>query len=207
VATLRQQERQLAHLALHDPLTGLPNRARFTAACEALGDGGGRPPAVLFIDLDGFKEVNDRLGHAAGDQILQQVAQRLLSCLDDDILLARFGGDEFVALVPRGEAAADRLGARVLGAITIAFTVDGEVVHLGASVGVAAVSEVGHLHEALRRADAAMYVAKTTGKGRLVRYPDATVLTVPPALRAWVERSAAAAAAAAGGSSTRPGGG
>ena len=155
-------ERELRHAAFHDPLTGLANRALLRDRLDRLG---GEEAWLLLADLDGFKGVNDTLGHAVGDQVLVEVARRLARGCRSADLLVRLGGDEFVMLVrgSRDEALvlADRLVQLLAEPIAVA---DQEVV-LGCSVGVASPSP-GSADSALRDADIAMYVAKSKGKGR-----------------------------------------
>jgi diguanylate cyclase (GGDEF)-like protein len=135
-----------------------------------------RPPAVVYIDLDGFKAVNDRYGHAMGDQLLKEVGARLTACCTGSMLLARLGGDEFVVLVEEGADVALDLARRVLECFTPPFHREGERISFQASVGVATAPIDGGPEEAVRRADAAMYVAKATGKGRAIGYPDELLL-------------------------------
>jgi diguanylate cyclase (GGDEF)-like protein len=162
----------LHHQARHDPLTGLPNR---TVLAERIGTALARSGrlAVLFIDLDGFKAVNDRLGHASGDQLLVAASRRLRAALRPSDTLIRFAGDEFVVVsddLPDGRSAgvvADRL----LGALELPFALDAGEARVAASIGIA-LGRVGGedaeraAEELLRRADAAMYRAKQAGKGR-----------------------------------------
>ena len=165
-------EEQLKHQALHDPLTDLPNRALFTDRVEhALIRANRRAGqiAVLFLDLDNFKTTNDSMGHAAGDQLLLGVAQRLRAALRASDTAARLGGDEFAVLLEdvghvRG---AIRAAERIIKALDHPFKVMDKSVVVGASIGVA-VSTAGQeeADELLRNADLAMYVAKAHGKGR-----------------------------------------
>ena len=164
-------EAQLSHQALHDPLTGLPNRALLSDRLERalrLGDRDSRPIAVLFLDLDRFKVVNDSLGHAAGDAVLVAVARRLESVLRVGDTAARFGGDEFVVLCDnttpeQAGAVADRIAAALSSPITVGST---DLV-ISASVGVALADRGSHsASELLRDADAAMYSAKDLGRAR-----------------------------------------
>jgi diguanylate cyclase (GGDEF)-like protein len=153
------------HQALHDPLTGLPNRELFAQrlADSLLYAGPQSPLAVLFCDLDRFKQVNDTLGHAVGDELLRQVAERLQSLVRPGDTVARLSGDEFALILPdvadRGDA--DRLAERVAARFTAPFALDGREVVVGVSVGVAVhVSGTGAPsdgEELLRQADAAMY--------------------------------------------------
>ena len=166
----RRLEQDLRHAALHDELTGLPNRALLMDRIEhALSRAA--PTAVLFLDLDHFKLVNDSRGHAAGDDLLVAVAQRLAAVARRGDTVARFGGDEFVVVcedVDHREAAA--LAEDVLAALRAPFELDGRVLHVAASVGVA-LSPAASAGELLRYADTAMYAAKAEGRGR-VRHVD-----------------------------------
>src|SRR5262249_24823472 len=130
----------------------------------------GQPLALMMMDLDRFKEVNDTFGHRYGDDLLQQVGQRLQTTLGDAGMLARLGGDEFRVLLPFAEAdLAARLPQRLLAAFDAPFSLDGQSVALGASVGVALFPEHGSDAETLlRHADVAMYVAKRSGSGAAV---------------------------------------
>jgi diguanylate cyclase len=176
VAVRDQRERlnteaRIRRLAFSDALTGLPNRARFHdlvavhAASRRAADAGF---AVLMIDLDRFKLVNDTLGHDAGDQLLRQVAERLSAALRDGDVVARLGGDEFAVLqvhAPEPECA-HALAARIVSQIDAPFVVDGQAVNIGASVGVALAPADGDEPAVLlRNADLALYKAKADGKG------------------------------------------
>jgi diguanylate cyclase (GGDEF)-like protein/PAS domain S-box-containing protein len=170
VTDRRTLEDELMRQALHDPLTGLPNRALLLRRLGELMGGSG--VSVLLIDLDGFKNVNDTLGHPAGDELLRTAAQRLLGCVRDGDTAARLGGDEFAVIVPAGrpqQAAA--VGARIVDVLRSPFTVSGREVRVSASIGMAHGSDGAD--DLLRDADIAMYVAKNSGKGRLVVFqPD-----------------------------------
>jgi diguanylate cyclase (GGDEF)-like protein/PAS domain S-box-containing protein len=163
---------RLAYQAAHDPMTGLANRATFTDevshALETATSGGQRV-AVLFIDLDHFKLVNDGLGHAAGDELLMTVAHRLRSALRPHDVVARFGGDEFVVLcrdVPSLAAAMD-VAQRVNSALEMpVILIEGEV-FVSASIGIAFSSEDDNAETLLQHADAAMYRAKNDGRARI----------------------------------------
>lgn len=179
VVALHERERELERLATSDPLTGLANRASFSARLEQAAASGSEP-TVVYIDLDGFKQVNDRFGHAAGDQLLVVVSRRLEACLRPDMVLARVGGDEFVVLVD-GHDEAVSLARRVLDAFELPFQHDGERVPFQASLGIATAPAGGRPDEAVRRADAAMYVAKSSGKGRAVAYPNDELCTAASA--------------------------
>ena len=158
--------------ALHDPLTRLPNRALFVDRLEnalARAERYGRSVAVLFLDLDQFKNVNDRLGHAAGDAALLEAGNRLKSCLRRSDTAARVGGDEFAVVLEdfEGEQDAVAVAARVVDVLKQPFQVQGQEVAMGASVGLCLVGSNGSTaDEIMRAADAAMYEAKRKGKSR-----------------------------------------
>jgi diguanylate cyclase (GGDEF)-like protein len=160
---------ETAHQAFHDPLTGLANRALFLdrlsqARTRAARSGGS--VGVLFADLDGFKTVNDSLGHGAGDQLLIIAAQRLVSIVGPTDTVARFGGDEFAVLIEDATEpiSAARLARRALEVIERVIEIHGRELFITASIGVATGLE--EPEELLRRADLAMYEAKGQGKGR-----------------------------------------
>lgn len=171
-------ERKLAsermqHDALHDPLTGLPNRGLLMACLQGAIDRAQRHPqdifALLFIDLDHFKHVNDSLGHLAGDGLLVECARRLELCCRPEDTLARLGGDEFVLLLEDIAGATDaiRVAGRVLAHLGAAFELHGHEIRMSCSIGVALGSSgYRRPEELLRDADAAMYRAKAQGKGR-----------------------------------------
>jgi diguanylate cyclase (GGDEF)-like protein/PAS domain S-box-containing protein len=177
-------EARLSHQAYHDPLTGLANRTRLRERVEEslARDAAGPHVAVLYVDLDDFKRVNDSLGHAAGDRLLVQAAERLLHATRGSDTVARLGGDEFAVLLERvrGDEDARVVAERVGTALRMPFRVDGTEVVVGASVGIARVADVipGGLPDdpaagadlILRGADVAMYAAKRGGKGRYALY-------------------------------------
>jgi diguanylate cyclase (GGDEF)-like protein len=191
-------EARLSHQAYHDPLTGLANRAWLRERVEATlaraaAGGDAAHVAVLYVDLDDFKKVNDSLGHAAGDRLLAEAAVRLLQATRGSDTVARLGGDEFAVLLERvrGDDDARLVAERVGSALRAPFRLDGTEVVVGASVGVARAAELaapggppeggrGAAPEAagpaaaadllLRAADAAMYAAKRGGKGRYALY-------------------------------------
>jgi diguanylate cyclase (GGDEF)-like protein/PAS domain S-box-containing protein len=164
-------EGRLQQAALHDPLTGLPNRLLLLDRLEqALADSRRkkRAIAVLFIDLDGFKLVNDTHGHAAGDQLLRQTAQRLSDCTRAGDTVARIGGDEFVALLVgmNGEEDMTATTTRMRDRLSEPFTLDDVTVSVTASIG-ATVTTVGRPKDILHAADTAMYKAKMSGPGQI----------------------------------------
>jgi diguanylate cyclase (GGDEF)-like protein len=169
-AELEQAREQAVHLALHDPLTGLANRAMFqkrlTTALEDLNRGGS-PIALLALDLDRFKQVNDTLGHEAGDELLRQVAMRLKSLLSDQDAVARLGGDEFVVLqnAIKTVSEARHLSERIIEAIGVPFRLAEHEVSVGVSIGVAIAKDAARDGIDLpARADFALYQAKESGR-------------------------------------------
>lgn len=157
-------ERELRHAALHDPLTGLPNRALLRQQLERRGGGPTRPGALLLLDLDGFKVVNDTLGHGAGDLVLVEVARRLLAESRSGDVVARLGGDEFVMVVAQGEDVRG-MADRLVGVLAEPVSVLGHEVDLGCSIGIKDLAADGSVDAVLRDADLAMYAAKALGKG------------------------------------------
>ena len=173
--SLREQNATLSHRANHDPLTGLPNRTHFVARLEqtirdarALGTAVG----VLYIDSDRFKEINDTLGHDAGDAVLVTIASRLRQTLRKDDLVARLGGDEFAALLPGLDDEDDAIGIAqalsesMLEPITLP---GGHQVTTSVSIGIASFpDDGGSLEMIMEKADKAMYYAKERGRNRVV---------------------------------------
>ncbi len=172
VRTVQVQAGQLADLALRDELTGLPNRRALKDALRAAMRSPGTQVAML--DLNGFKDVNDRFGHAAGDRLLVAVAERLARSLRGNDLVARMGGDEFAVLVAGATPAAMAgIVERLLAALRRPVEVDGHDLLIGGAVGVGDNSGTDDPWEVLRRADVAMYAAKSAGEGTSRRYdPD-----------------------------------
>ncbi len=172
VTERRAAERLLEHQALHDPLTGLPNRALFLDRLQHALARARRPGtslAVYFCDVDNFKDVNDSLGHGAGDELLIALPPRLREGLRAGDTVARFGGDEFVILCEElaTEGEAIRIAERIGEAFALPFALDGRPHHLSVSIGVVfARGGTATATEVLRDADAAMYRAKGGGKGR-----------------------------------------
>ncbi|WP_370162210.1 putative bifunctional diguanylate cyclase/phosphodiesterase [Limimaricola soesokkakensis] len=165
----KRTEERIQHMALHDPLTGLPNRRRFREQLhEALGQAArNQMTAVLCLDLDNFKPVNDTLGHPIGDGLLQEVAERLQTCLRNTGLVARLGGDEF-AIVERNLTSVqdvDRLAKRIVEVLGEPFEVAGHHIVIGTSVGIALAPDDGaDADTLLKGADLALYRAKTDGR-------------------------------------------
>jgi diguanylate cyclase (GGDEF)-like protein len=165
----RQQEARIQHLARHDALTELPNRIQFLdemAATEALVERG-EQIAVLCIDLDHFKSVNDTLGHAVGDKLLKQASARLWGTTRETDLLARLGGDEFSLLLRPIEKPSDAalIADRIVKTMTAPFTIDGHHITVGASVGIALAPQDGETTDVLMKsADLALYRAKAEGR-------------------------------------------
>jgi diguanylate cyclase (GGDEF)-like protein/PAS domain S-box-containing protein len=170
VSDRKELEAQLVHQAFHDGLTGLANRTLFAERVEhTLARTGHGDLAVLFIDLDDFKHVNDSLGHAAGDQLLVAAARRLQGCLRPTDTAARLGGDEFAVLLERvtDADAAVAVAGRVLDTLHQPFGLNGRTIPIKASLGVAVGRPgVDQAEELLRNADVAMYAAKAGGKDR-----------------------------------------
>jgi diguanylate cyclase (GGDEF)-like protein len=170
ITARKRAERQVQHIARHDILTNLPNRSLFGEhLAQRLADVQRyqRPLALLCIDLDQFKAVNDTLGHPAGDTLLQMVAARMRNALRAEDILARLGGDEFAIL----QAAVDQpessgvLAHRLVGIISECFVIDGHEINVGASIGIALAPEDGlEPDELLKRADLALYRAKESGR-------------------------------------------
>lgn len=174
----KAQEQRIAHLAFHDELTGLPNRRLFAdrlavALLQARRDS--HALAVLFVDVDRFKNINDSLGHASGDELLKQVAQRLLDTVRAGDTVARMGGDEFVLLCPGVDSQAIAARAQsMLAELEQPYHVMGMALHVSSSMGIACYPEDGDSAEVLvRNADAAMYLAKDRGRNNFQFYaPD-----------------------------------
>jgi diguanylate cyclase (GGDEF)-like protein len=178
LAGANMETARFEHQAFHDPLTQLANRDLFNDRVRhALAKRGepGRTVAVMYLDLDDFKTVNDSLGHAAGDALLVQVAERLRISVRPDDTVARLGGDEFAILMVdiTSEAEATAVAKRILDSLNTPFDIAGEVVWAHATIGIARIAPGQiDLPDLLRRADLAMYTAKGEGKGRYAIFGD-----------------------------------
>ncbi|MEN2474211.1 diguanylate cyclase domain-containing protein [Burkholderia sp. GS2Y] len=171
VTTRRQTEQHIRHLARHDALTGLPNRHELHTRLKRMLAHRPRMPgpalAVMYLDLDGFKAINDCFGHQAGDEVLTQVAERLGKTLPPGELAARIGGDEFVVAIDDTTMhACSLLAARIIREISAPYTLSiDKTVSLGISIGIALDDGHGTPDELIRQADSALYDAKSAGKG------------------------------------------
>ena len=193
ISHLKRQEEQLLHLATHDPLTGLHNRREFNEILERhlarikrySGYG-----ALLWMDLDGFKEINDGLGHKAGDELLASLAHRMKATVRESDVLARLGGDEFAILYPNVDSGQAQIAAtRLLDAIRQhTAVIQGQSIRTTASMGIVLFPEHGvHATELLMQADMAMYRAKEQGRNRVCTYsPDEGALEAPEQRIDWL---------------------
>ncbi len=199
VSERKQLEQQLMHQAFHDPLTGLANRALFrdrVSHALTIANRQGGSLAVLFLDLDDFKKVNDSLGHSEGDRLLVEVARRLRSCARESDTVARLGGDEFAVLIedPAQSDGPDTVVDRITRAMARPFPIGNSDLEIHASAGIATPASGDTADALLRNADVAMYSAKRAGKGRSVRFDPgmyASVLNrleMETALRHAIER-------------------
>ncbi|MEJ2479181.1 MAG: EAL domain-containing protein [Acidihalobacter sp.] len=200
IATLKETEARLEHLAHHDALTDLPNRTLLEARLEqalSRAERHGNLIAILFLDLDGFKRINDSLGHSSGDRLLIKLAERLGHVIREEDTLARFGGDEFVVLVEnlRQPEQASIIARQLLKAVAKGVELDDQNLNLSASIGIAVAPSHGQSpHELIQSADTAMYRAKSSGRNTYQYYTrDLTMrtrrqLTLENLLRNALER-------------------
>lgn len=200
IAERRKAEQQLYFEAHHDALTKLPNRAMFSDRLSYAIRHLKRHPdqrfAVLFIDLDRFKMINDTLGHHAGDLFLIEIANRLRACVRDNDVLARLGGDEFVILLDALKSDdAEDVAERIISAIEKPYTIESNTLYSNASIGIAVCSnQYKNADEILRDADAAMYQAKSLGRGRYVFFDESmrekliATMTLEQELRIAIEK-------------------
>jgi diguanylate cyclase (GGDEF)-like protein/PAS domain S-box-containing protein len=198
VTERRRLERELTHRANHDSLTGLANRVVLSDRVQdavARSTRTGAIVALLFVDLDDFKVVNDTLGHDVGDQVLAAVGHRLTAALRAGDIAARLGGDEFAVLIENAHdlAAVEQIAERVVRTLADPVVVDGNMVVTSASVGVATTVDAAGGTDLLRQADLALYVAKGAGKGRWRRYQSAlhTAVMQRLELRSSLDRAVA----------------
>ena len=183
VTERRNAEARITHLARFDELTGLPNRVNFRDEIEcllALPRNGERLSALLFVDLDQFKQVNDTLGHPCGDQLLCAVADRLRAMLRPEDFVARFGGDEFVVFQQnmKSPEEAASLARRIVDHLSERYKIDNHLVEIGASVGIAMTSPAISADTLLKNADMALYRAKADGRGTFCFFRDEMAQTV-----------------------------
>ncbi|MEH6826179.1 MAG: diguanylate cyclase [Motiliproteus sp.] len=163
-------EEQALHMAQHDSLTGLPNRRLFDELSKhsiSTAKREGLSRAILFVDIDGFKKINDSFGHAAGDQVLVMIAERLLERVRESDIVARFGGDEFVVLLTENcdVAGTEKVASEIIIVISQPFDIGGRAAGVGASIGIAIYPDHGTcIENLLQKSDAAMYLAKESGK-------------------------------------------
>ncbi len=172
ITEAREAQLRLWRMAHFDSLTGLSNRPTFAETLELalnVSSKHGKRLAVLFVDLDGFKHINDALGHRVGDEVLRRVSHKLVACTETSATVARFGGDEFAILLPELESVDDAttVAQRILNSISSSENVDGRQLSVGASIGIAMHPVSGNSVESLlQSADVAMYEAKRNGRNR-----------------------------------------
>jgi len=186
ITQLKQTEAQLRHASLHDALTGLPVRPFFRSRLEEARRHAERDPtyrfALLYIDLDNFKTVNDTLGHSVGDNLLVTVARQLEGCVREHDAVARLGGDEFAVLLERLADVSDatRLAERLLRDLAISLEVAGRMVSISASIGIVFSDQPLREGDLLDAADTAMYSAKNAGRAQYRVYGETPVGVSPP---------------------------
>ena len=176
----RSDRRLIERMAAEDALTGLPNRVAFTAHAElalrTAGDMNGRAPTVLMVDLDGFKDVNDSLGHHVGDLLLIEVAERFRTCVRGQDVVCRFGGDEFAFLITDADRqVGEDTAVRIARVLNHPFVIEHQSLEVAASVGIATASPDQQVNDVVRDADVAMYVAKEHRLGYSRFEPDQLV--------------------------------
>ena len=175
-ARIAEGEDRLRHLALHDPLSGLPNRTYFGDRLgTVIADTGGDDSiaAVLAIDLDHFKDINDTLGHHIGDGLIGVVAQRLVHAVRREDLVARLGGDEFAVITTEAAdlKSLERFAERLIAVLRAPYSIGGHTLLIGASIGIAVIDRrTGDAADIMRRADVALYRAKNEGRSRACIY-------------------------------------
>ncbi|MFJ4029130.1 putative bifunctional diguanylate cyclase/phosphodiesterase [Paenarthrobacter sp. NPDC089989] len=168
---LHEAHREMQHMAMTDSLTGLNNRSAFTSAltdAQERARNGGQRPAILLLDMNGFKGINDSLGHTIGDQVLEIVAQRISGAVREEDMVARMGGDEFAVLLRDvTPAIANSIGNRVLAAVDGTMEIEGHHLRCGASMGLRMAQPEQTAQVLMMEADIAMYESKAEGRGRL----------------------------------------
>ncbi|WP_432256527.1 bifunctional diguanylate cyclase/phosphodiesterase [Limimaricola sp. AA108-03] len=168
----RAAQAKIAHMAFHDALTGLPNRRSFRDHMASIMEDA-TPRALLMLDLDHFKTVNDTLGHPVGDGLLVQVARRLLDAAGEGATVFRLGGDEMVAVLDgAGEVEATETGRAIIESLGRPFEIDGHKISIGCSIGASLIDGATNTSEALQRADLGLYRAKSLGRNRIQFYED-----------------------------------
>ncbi len=193
-------EERIQHLAHYDTLTGLPNRALFSDRLQQAliyAQRNQTSVALLFMDLDRFKQINDTLGHGIGDQLLQMVAQRLLECIREQDTVSRQGGDEFIAVLPDTDAAgAEMVAEKILSSIIQPYTIEGHELRISSSIGISLYPNHAQDADALiKYADVAMYQAKENGRNKFLHFDptmNATAyerLQLENSLRGAIERN------------------
>lgn len=181
ISERKEAEAKMAHMARHDPLTGLPNRALFSDRLEraiAMSKREGGRLALMFLDLDKFKPVNDTYGHGVGDLLLQKAARRMTSTVRESDTVGRIGGDEFVVLLPQVKTGEDGmvLAQRLLEAINRPFEIEGHTLQVSCSIGIAIFPDHGsEPMELAKNADTAMYWGKNKGGGTVSLYAPPTL--------------------------------
>ena len=176
ITALWRKDEHIKHLAFHDALTDLPNRTLLMDRINRIMINSDREPcnmALLFFDLDGFKLINDQYGHNVGDDILKEVAKRLLGLVRQSDIVARLGGDEFIVVLnnPKGIEKITSIATSVVSSINEPMEIHGEVLHVGASVGIAMFpADAGTSADLIKNADTAMYVAKDSGRNKISFY-------------------------------------
>ncbi len=179
ISVRKKAEAQISYQAYHDLLTRLPNRSLFEDRAHQLlaqSRRSGETFALMFMDLDRFKQINDNFGHIIGDRVLQQVAERIRACLRAEDTLSRFGGDEFSLLLPgiSSREGTVTVAEKILKAVRQPFLIDGHDLYLSVSLGIAVYPDAGESHESLiQSADVAMYHVKANGKDGYAFYSDA----------------------------------
>ncbi|WP_144415278.1 putative bifunctional diguanylate cyclase/phosphodiesterase [Paenibacillus durus] len=168
---LRESEEKMQHLAYHDLLTDLPNKLNlYENAANILADSNGTA-ALMFVDIDNFKYINDTMGHGFGDRLIINASERLLSIVGTGGVIYRFGGDEFIILLHslKDKADANMMAARILAGLKEAVVIDNSLLHISTSIGISLYPDHGSdIMELVKRADIAMYKAKEAGKGNFV---------------------------------------